>query len=119
MCIRDRYSTVSSKWFEFLEKNTESRHLDRIMQINSEESPSSRTLLPAFVISEITKAFKLGLTLFLPLLLIDLIVSTILTALDIVNMDFFLVSLPLKLLLFITVDGWAIISTNQIKSYII
>ncbi len=116
---KEVYSSISSKWSEFLEKNTERKHLERIMQINSEDNPSSRTLLPAFVISEITKAFKLGLTLFLPLLLIDLIVSTVLTALDIVNIDFFLVSLPLKLLLFVTVDGWAIISTNLIKSYIV
>ena len=125
---KELYNSISNKWLKFIRQNTESRHINRIAQVNSnndlkarqrESELGWRTLLPAFVISEITKAFKLGLTLFLPLLLIDLVVSTILTALDIVNIDFFLVSLPLKIFLFIAVDGWSIISTNLIKSYII
>ncbi len=119
---KELYQNISSQWLSFMKKNTDKRHIQRIKKIDNNviaQNQNWRILLPAFVISEITKAFKLGLTLFLPLLLVDLVISTILTAIDINNIDFSLVSLPLKLFLFISLDGWAIISTNLMKSYII
>ncbi|MBP9838558.1 MAG: EscR/YscR/HrcR family type III secretion system export apparatus protein [Proteobacteria bacterium] len=78
---------------------------------------SWRVLAPAFVISELKSAFKTGFSLFLPLLVIDLLTSTVLVAIGFEKINPYIVALPLKILLFILLDGWSIISSNLVSSY--
>ncbi len=66
-------------------------------------------LLPAFVTSELKTAFQIGFMLFLPFLVIDLVVSSVLMSLGMMMMSPMIVSLPFKLLLFVLVDGWALL----------
>ena len=74
-------------------------------------------LLPAFVSSELTRAFEIGFLLFLPFLIIDIVVSNILMAMGMMMVSPTLISLPLKLCLFVAVDGWSRLMHGLILSY--
>ncbi len=74
-------------------------------------------LLPAFVSSELTRAFEIGFLIYLPFLVIDLIVSNILMAMGMIMVAPTLISIPLKLFLFVTVDGWSRLLHGLILSY--
>ena len=74
-------------------------------------------LLPAFVSSELTRAFEIGFLLFLPFLIIDIIVSNILMAMGMMMVSPTTISLPLKLFLFVAVDGWSRLMHGLILSY--
>ncbi len=74
-------------------------------------------LLPAFVTSELKTAFQIGFMLFLPFLVIDLVVSSVLMALGMMMMSPMIVSLPFKLLLFVLVDGWALLMGSLAASF--
>jgi flagellar biosynthetic protein FliP len=65
------------------------------------------TILPAFITSELKTAFQIGFLLFLPFLVIDMVIASILMSLGMMMLSPMLVSLPFKLLLFVLVDGWA------------
>ena len=75
------------------------------------------SLLPAFVSSELTRAFEIGFLLYLPFLVIDLVVANILMAMGMIMVAPTLISIPLKLFLFVTVDGWARLMHGLILSY--
>ena len=74
-------------------------------------------LVPAFVISELRVAFQIGFMLFLPFLVIDLVVSSVLMSLGMMMMSPMIVSLPFKLLLFVLVDGWALLMGSLASSF--
>ncbi len=74
------------------------------------------TLIPAFVVSELRTAFVIGFVIFVPFLVIDLIVSAVLMSLGMVMLPPVFISLPLKLLLFVLVDGWALIVGSMVGS---
>jgi type III secretion protein R len=74
-------------------------------------------LLPAFVSSELTRAFEIGFLLYLPFLVIDLVVANILMAMGMIMVAPTLISIPLKLFLFVTVDGWSRLMHGLILSY--
>ena len=75
-------------------------------------------LLPAFVTSELKTAFQIGFMLFLPFLVIDLVVSSVLMSLGMMMMSPMVVSLPFKLLLFVLVDGWALLMGSLASSFV-
>lgn len=83
---------------------------------NSRDVPFS-ILLPAFVTSELKTAFQIGFMLFLPFLVIDLVVSSVLMSLGMMMMSPTVVSLPFKLLLFVLVDGWALLMGSLAASF--
>lgn len=74
-------------------------------------------LMPAFVSSELTRAFEIGFLIYLPFLVVDLIVSNILMAMGMIMVSPTLISIPLKLFLFVTVDGWSRLLHGLILSY--
>jgi type III secretion protein R len=74
-------------------------------------------LIPSFVISELTKAFKIAFLLYLPFIAIDLIISNILLAMGMMMVSPMTISLPFKLLLFVTLEGWLKISQGLLYSY--
>ena len=75
------------------------------------------TLVPAFVLSELKQAFIIGFIVFIPFLVIDIVVSGALMALGMMMMPPVMVSLPFKLLLFVLVDGWALVIKSLVASY--
>ena len=79
---------------------------------------SWRILAPAFLVSELKSAFATGLTLFLPFLVIDLFVANVLVAVALERINPALVALPFKLMLFVLLDGWSMITTNLVSTYL-
>jgi flagellar biosynthesis protein FliP len=82
----------------------------RIENIEEPEDTPLRVLIPAFVISELKTAFIMGFCIYLPFLLVDLVVSSVLTAMGMVMMPPVVVSAPFKILLFVLADGWHLIA---------
>ncbi|MBL8149454.1 MAG: type III secretion system export apparatus subunit SctR [Blastocatellia bacterium] len=79
---------------------------------------SFRVIIPAFVTSELKEAFQIGFLLFIPFLIIDMIVSNILTAMGMTMLSPVTISLPFKLLIFVLVDGWYLLVKGLVLSYL-
>lgn len=107
---------------EFMLKQTRVRDLEYFLELGGygptpvKELPM-RVVIPAFVISELQTAFQMGFLLFLPFLVIDFLVSSVLMALGMMMMPPNVVSLPFKLLLFVLVDGWHLIVKTLVQSF--
>ena len=80
--------------------------------------PSLFALLPAYALSEIKAAFKIGFYLYLPFVIVDLVISSILLALGMMMMSPVIISVPIKLVLFVALDGWALLSTGLVEQYL-
>jgi flagellar biosynthetic protein FliP len=78
---------------------------------------STYVLIPAFMTNEITKAFTMGVNIFIPFLMIDLIVSSILMAMGMIMLPPVMVALPFKIILFVLVDGWNLVITSVVRSF--
>ena len=108
---------------EFLLHNTRDDELSLMVGLSGEVQPanpaevSMTTLIPAFVLSELKSAFIIGLVVFIPFLVLDMLVSASLMAMGMMMVPPTIVSLPFKLLLFVVVDGWALITTALVGSY--
>ena len=76
-----------------------------------------RILLPAFATSELKTAFQIGILLFLPFLIIDLVVASVLMSLGMMMVSPVLIALPFKLMLFVAVDGWALVTASLARSF--
>ncbi|WP_422758729.1 flagellar type III secretion system pore protein FliP [Paenarthrobacter sp. C1] len=108
---------------EFMLAHT--REKDLALFINLTDSPrpdtpadvATTTLVPAFVISELRTAFLIGFIIYIPFIVIDLVISSVLSAVGMVMLPPVLVSLPFKLLLFIVADGWYLIVQSLVTSY--
>lgn len=83
----------------------------------SVDSESFVYVIPSFVISELTKAFQIGFLIYLPFIAIDLIISNILLAMGMMMVSPMTISLPFKLMLFVTLDGWLKLSEGMLYSY--
>lgn len=84
---------------------------------NTEDIPTS-ILIPAFVISELKTAFIIGFVLFVPFLVIDMVVASVLLSMGMMMLPPIMVSLPFKLMLFVLVDGWNLIVGSLVKSFV-
>ena len=83
---------------------------------NSADDVATTALVPAFMISELKTAFQIGFVLFLPFLIIDLAVSSVLLSMGMMQLPPVVVSMPLKILLFVMVDGWYLIVGSLVRS---
>jgi flagellar biosynthetic protein FliP len=108
---------------DFLLKHTRKTDLALFIHIAGEQRPigpadvSFTTLVPAFMTSELKTAFQMGFILFLPFLVIDLVISAVLMALGMMMLPPVVVSMPFKILLFVLVDGWALLMQGLVASY--
>jgi flagellar biosynthetic protein FliP len=107
----------------FMLRQTKARDLAtfaRIARRDEEEAPRDAPLtvvIPAFVVGELRSAFAIGLALYLPFVAIDLAVAAILTGLGMMMLSPPVISLPCKLLLFVTVDGWTLVCESVVRSF--
>lgn len=83
----------------------------------ADEKPSILSLLPAYALSEIKSAFKISFYLYLPFVVVDLVISSILLALGMMMMSPVTISVPIKLVLFVALDGWTLLSKGLILQY--
>lgn len=82
----------------------------------AEETPLN-VLIPAFVISELNSAFQIGFLIALPFLVLDMVVSSVLTSMSMITLPPVVISLPLKLMLFVLVDGWHLLVSSVVRTY--
>ena len=82
----------------------------------AEETPL-RSLIPAFMISELRRAFEIGFLLFVPFLIIDMVVASVLMSMGMMMLPPVMISLPFKLIFFVLVDGWYLVAGSLIQSY--
>jgi flagellar biosynthetic protein FliP len=107
---------------QFMLKQTRSRDIEYFLELGgfgptAVKDLSMRVVIPAFVISELQTAFQMGFLLFLPFLVIDFLVATVLMALGMMMMPPVAIALPLKLLLFVLVDGWHLVVRSLVQSF--
>lgn len=107
---------------EFMLKQTRPKDMELFVNMAGVQASGSMDLplnvvIPAFVISELKTAFQIGFLLFIPFIMIDLIVATVLMSMGMMMMPPVTVSLPLKILLFVLVDGWNLIVQSLLESF--
>ena len=117
------YQTGVKPLREFMVRQTREEDLALMVELSHAKAPRTMDdvgnvqLVPAFMLSELRAAFQIGFVIFLPFLLIDLIVATILMSLGMMMMPPATVSLPLKVLMFVLVDGWALLLKALVGSF--
>ena len=108
---------------EFMFKQTRTQDLSLFVNLAHIKAPKTRAdvptyvLIPAFIISELKTAFQIGFLIFLPFLLIDLIISSTLMSMGMVMLPPSFISLPFKILLFVLVDGWDLVTHSLVASF--
>lgn len=107
----------------FMLEHTGKQELQTMIALSDTPQPDepnqvpATTLIPAFVLSELKTAFIIGFVIFIPFLIIDLVVASVLMSMGMMMLPPIMISLPFKLLLFIMVDGWSLIATALVTSY--
>lgn len=108
---------------DFMLKNTGKNDLALFISISQKDKPqnaeslSITTIIPAFVISELKTAFQIGFMLYIPFIILDMVVSSILLSMGMMMLPPAMISLPFKLMLFILVDGWNLLIGSLVKSF--
>jgi flagellar biosynthetic protein FliP len=107
----------------FMMKHVRDKDLKLFMDLSGTAIPekpedmSLRVLVPSFMISELKRAFEIGFLLFLPFLIIDLVVASVLMSMGMMMLPPVVVSLPFKLIFFVLVDGWHLVAGSLVQSY--
>jgi flagellar biosynthetic protein FliP len=108
---------------EFMFAQTREKDLELFLNMSKIAKPQTRedvptyVLIPSFIVSELNTAFQMGFMLYLPFLVIDMVVSSILMAMGMMMLPPMTISLPFKLLLFVLVDGWGLVVGSIVKSF--
>ncbi|EXJ09328.1 flagellar type III secretion system pore protein FliP [Nitrincola nitratireducens] len=119
----DALEAAGKPFHQFMIRNTRESDLDLFMRISdtprvaAQEDVPFRILIPAFVVSELKTAFQIGFMLFIPFLVIDLVVASVLMAMGMMMLSPVIVSLPFKIMLFVLVDGWAMVVGTLAASF--
>jgi flagellar biosynthetic protein FliP len=107
----------------FMMKQTRERDLALFLNLAQEEQPRSRedvptlVLIPSFIISELKTAFQIGFLLYIPFLVLDMVVASGLISMGMMMLPPVVISLPLKLMLFVLVDGWYLVVSSIVRSF--
>jgi len=108
---------------DFMFKHVKESELELLTELTLEKAPEdaddipTSTLIPAFMLSELKTAFSMGFMVYIPFLVIDMIVASVLMSMGMMMLPPVIISMPFKLLLFILVDGWSLIVGSLIKSF--
>nr|WP_211112441.1 flagellar type III secretion system pore protein FliP [Azospirillum sp. SYSU D00513] len=119
----EAFQRVAAPFREFMLRHTNERELRlfmdmaRIDNVQEESQTPLQVLVPAFMISEIKRAFEIGFLLFLPFLIIDMVVSSILTSMGMMMLPPTMVAIPFKIIFFVLVDGWYLIAGSLARSF--
>jgi flagellar biosynthetic protein FliP len=92
-------------------------NIGRIDEINGPESVPFATLVPAFITSELKSAFTIGFLIYVPFIVIDMVVASVLMSMGMMMLSPMMISMPFKLMLFVLIDGWSLIMGNLAASF--
>jgi flagellar biosynthetic protein FliP len=108
---------------DFMFRQTREKDIGLFVTLSKIEKPKNRSevpnycLIPAFMISELKRAFEIGIFIFIPFIVIDMIISSALMAMGMIMLPPVMISLPFKIILFILVDGWNLIIYELVRSF--
>ncbi|KGX88626.1 flagellar type III secretion system pore protein FliP [Pontibacillus marinus] len=121
--LEEAYEQASIPMKDFMAKHTREKDLALFMNYAGMERPSTiqdvplTTLVPAFAISELKTAFQMGFMIFIPFLVIDMAVASVLMSMGMMMLPPVMISLPFKILLFVLVDGWYLITQSLLQGF--
>ncbi|WP_301107365.1 flagellar type III secretion system pore protein FliP [Sporosarcina sp.] len=121
--LDEAYERASGPFKEFMSEHTRQKDLELFMRYNQMERPETiediplTMMVPAFALSEIKTAFQMGFMIFIPFLVIDMIVASVLMSMGMMMLPPVMISLPFKILLFVLVDGWYLIIQSLLQSF--
>ncbi|MHA7135763.1 flagellar type III secretion system pore protein FliP [Rossellomorea arthrocnemi] len=121
--LEEAYDKASIPFKEFMSKHTRQKDLELFLQYSGSERPESvediplTSLVPAFALSEIKTAFQIGFMIFIPFLVIDMVVASVLMSMGMMMLPPVMISLPFKILLFVLVDGWYLVIKSLLQSF--
>ncbi|GEK32550.1 flagellar type III secretion system pore protein FliP [Kurthia sibirica] len=121
--LDEAYDKASLPFKEFMSKHTRQSDLNLFLNYANEEQPktvkdiSLTTLVPAYTLSELKTAFQMGFMIFIPFLVIDMIVASVLMSMGMMMLPPVMISLPFKILLFVLVDGWYLVMKSLLESF--
>jgi flagellar biosynthesis protein FliP len=116
-------SSLESDLRNFMEKHVHKADIGLFYDVTSAAAPADikavpiHYLIPAFIISELKTAFKMGFLLYIPFIVLDMVVASVLMAMGMMMLPPMLVSMPFKLLLFVLVDGWQLVTGAILRSF--
>lgn len=119
----EAFERASQPFKTFMLRHVRPTDLDLFIELSRQPRPAAieavplTSLVPAFMISELRRAFEIGFLLFLPFLIIDLVVSSILISMGMMMVPPITVSLPFKLIFFVLVDGWRLVTSSLVQSF--
>lgn len=121
--LEEAYDRAAKPFKEFMAQHTRQKDLELFINYNQAERPASieeiplTMLVPAFALSEIKTAFQMGFMIFIPFLVIDMVVASVLMSMGMMMLPPVMVSLPFKILLFVLVDGWYLVIKSLLQSF--
>ena len=122
--FKQAWQNIQDPVRDFMFKNTREDDLAlfsgfaRIKDPKNEDDIPTNVLIPSFMISELKTAFEIGFVLYIPFLIIDMVVSSVLLSMGMMMLPPVLISLPFKLLLFVLVDGWHLLTGSLVQSFL-
>ena len=108
---------------EFMLPHTRQQDIALFVEITKIEMPESpeqapaSVVIPAFVVSELNTAFQIAFLIYIPFLVLDLVISSVLTSMSMITLPPTVVSLPIKIMLFVLIDGWGLVIGNLVKGF--
>jgi flagellar biosynthesis protein FliP len=121
--LEQAYERASVPIKEFMSEHTRQKDLALFLSYSGAKKPKTvqdiplTTLVPAFAISELKTAFQMGFMIFIPFLVIDMIVASVLMSMGMMMLPPVMISLPFKILLFVLVDGWYLVVKSLLESF--
>ncbi|RHW39633.1 flagellar biosynthetic protein FliP [Lysinibacillus yapensis] len=121
--LEEAYDRATIPFKEFMAEHTRQKDLELFLDYNQAERPASieeiplSMLVPAFALSEIKTAFQIGFMIFIPFLVIDMVVASVLMSMGMMMLPPVMISLPFKILLFVLVDGWYLVIKSLLQSF--
>ncbi len=121
--LSEAFDKASKPVHGFMLKYVREKDLALFIELSKTEKPATpqevklQVLIPAFMISELRRAFEIGFLLFVPFIVIDLVVASVLMSMGMMMLPPIIISLPFKLIFFVLVDGWHLVAGSLIKSF--
>ena len=121
--LEEAYEKAAGPFKDFMSEHTRQKDLALFLDYAGVEQPKTiqdiplTALVPAFAISEIKTAFQIGFMIFIPFLVIDMVVASVLMSMGMMMLPPVMISLPFKILLFVLVDGWYLVVKSLLQSF--
>lgn len=119
----EAFDAASAPFRTFMLSHVREKDLQLFVDLSQSEEPASaedvslRVLVPSFMISELRRAFEIGFLIYLPFIIIDLVVASVLMAMGMMMLPPVVISLPFKLIFFVLVDGWSLLAGSLVESF--